>query len=248
MIVGFLGTGRIAAPMARVLAGAGHEVLVSERGRDVSAELAAHFTTISVRDNQGVVDGSDVVVVCLLAAAARQELPALRFRADHKVISVMAEISLAEIAGMIGGTRELCVTIPMPFIDSGGCPLPVYPASGTLVELFGADNAVMPMDSEAAMKPHFAATAVMSTLLQELIIVRDWLGAHAGGRVAAEQYVALLASGYLNALPKDGAKRLDEALNDLATAGGLNAQLLRHMRDSGTMEALEQGLDDLFNR
>lgn len=248
MIVGFLGTGRIAAPMVRALARDGREILVSERGRETSAGLAARFAGVSVRDNRGVVEGSDVVVLCLLADVAREVLPGLPFRSEHRVVSVMAEIGLAEIAAMIGDTRELCVTIPMPFIDSGGCPLPVYPASETLVELFGRDNTVIPVASESAMKPHFAATAVSSTLFGELIALRDWLEPHAGSRAAAEQYVTLLVSGYMSALPKDGAGRLDEAVNELATAGGLNAQLLKHMRDSGTMEALKQGLDDLANR
>jgi pyrroline-5-carboxylate reductase len=248
MTIGFLGTGRIAAPMVRALARDGYDILVSERNAEVSEALAAQFDTVSVSDNRGVVAGSDVVVLCLLASVARRELPGLPFRAEQKVISVMAEMSLEEIAGMIGDMRELCVAIPMPFVDSGGCPLAVYPESATLVELFGRQNTVIPVRSETAMKPHFAATALTSTLMKELMIVRDWLAEHAGGREAAEKYIVLLESGYLNAMPKDGANRLDEALNDLATEGGLNAQLLRHMVEAGTIEALKAGLDDLLKR
>ncbi len=248
MRTGFLGTGRIAAPMVEALARGGHEIFVSERNRNVSRELAGRFDNVSIRDNQGVVDGSEAVVVCFLAGVARGELPGLSFRPDHRVISVMAEIGLEEIAGMIGATRELCVTIPMPFIRSGGCPLPVYPSSPALVELFGAENTVIPLQSEAAMGPHFAATAITSTLLKALMTVRDWLGGQTGDRAAAEQYVILLESGYLNALPRDGAERLDEALGHLATEGGLNAQLLRHMQEAGTMECLKAGLDDLLER
>lgn len=248
MIVGFLGTGRIAAPMVKALARDGHQVLVSERNRQVSGELAARHDNVSVRDNREVVEHSEVVVLCLLAAVARRELPSLPFRPEHKVISVMAEIELAEIAGLIGDTRELCVTIPMPFIDAGGCPLPVHPASPVLDELFGADNATITLETEAAMKPHFAATAMTSTVLRELMVVRDWLAGHTGNADDAERYMVMLESGYLRALATQDEETLDDALNHLATEGGLNAQLLRHMEDAGTMEALKAGLDGLVKR
>lgn len=249
MIVGFLGTGRIAAPMVKALARGGHEVLVSERSRAVSESLAAEFENVSILSNRDVVARSEVVVLCLLASVAREELASLPFRPEHKVVSVMAEIGLDEIAGLLGETRELCVTIPMPFIDAGGCPLPVYPVSPVLEALFGADNAVMQMDSESALQPHFAATAVTSTLLRELMVVRDWLAAQAGTRKEeAERYMVLLESGYLGALATNEGRTLEDELNHLATEGGLNAQLLRHMTDAGTMDALESGLDGLVNR
>lgn len=248
MKVGFLGTGRIAAPMVEALARQGHEINVSRRGREVSTDLAERHDNVLVYDNQGVLDHSEVVVLCLLAATARQELPRLSFSPEHKVISAMAEISLEEIAGMIGETGELCVTIPMPFIHAGGCPLPVHPDSPVLEALFGAENTIIPLESEAALKPHFAATAVSSTIFKELITVRDWLGRHAQGPEAAERYMALLVSGYLNGLPKDGKGRLDEAVEHLATAGGLNAQLLAHMIEAGTMDSLEAGLEGLVRR
>lgn len=248
MIVGFLGTGRIAAPMVKALARNGHEIFVSERTRQVSEALAAEFDNVSIRSNRDVVDGSDVVVICLLAAVAREELPTLPFRPDHRVISVMAEIPLDEIARSIGETGELCVTIPMPFIDAGGCPLAVYPTSPTLEALFGADNTIIPVKSEAAMKPHFAATALTSTLLKELIVVRDWLCGQTGSPEDAERYMILLEHGYLHALQQTDATGLDEAVGHLATEGGLNAQLLGHMEDAGVMETLREGLDGLLRR
>lgn len=248
MHIGFLGTGRIAAPMVEALSPDGHDIHVSERNREVSRSLADRYDNVTVAGNQEVIDRSEVVFVCLLAGVAREELPRLKFRSEQKIISVMAEISLEEIAGLIGETRELCVTIPMPFINAGGCPLPVYPASPALSALFDAANTVIPVASEAAMAPHFAATAVTSTLLKELMTVRDWLAGRTGNPFAAEQYMVLLESGYLNALPRDGANRLDEAVGHLATEGGLNAQLLGEMERAGTMQTLRAGLDALMNR
>lgn len=248
MIVGFLGTGRIAAPMVRALARGGHDVLVSERNRQVSTELAASFDRVTVHGNHEVVQNAEVVFLCLVGSVARRELGELPFRPAHRVISVMAEFPLAEIRALIGDTRELCVTVPMPFIDAGGCPLPVFPGSMALEALFGHDNEIMPVAGEAAMMPHFAATAVTSTLFRELMVARDWLGRHTGDTAAAERYLLLLESGYLRALAEQPEATLADAIGHLATAGGLNARLLTHMENAGTMEALAAGLENLLRR
>jgi len=39
-----------------------------------------------------------------------------------------------------------------------------------------------------------------------------------------------------------------EAVEGLATIGGLSAQILDHMRDAGTMITLSEGLDGIKNR
>ena len=66
--VGFLGTGHIAAPMARALARAGHEVTVSRRSDSVSADLAASGLGINVAENAGVLEASEIVFLCLRPA------------------------------------------------------------------------------------------------------------------------------------------------------------------------------------
>ena len=76
----------------------------------------------------------------------------------------------------------------------------------------------------------------------------DWLGDHTGDRRIAEIYVATLIAGALRETPKDGRGRFAEAVQGLATEGGLSAQILDHMRDAGIMSALGEGLDGLRGR
>lgn len=247
--VGFLGAGRIAEPMVRSLARRFPElpVFISRRSNDVSARLSA-LPTVSVEDNQGVLDGSEVVFLCLLADAARRELPRLRFRADQVVISVMADISLAEVSALIAPARNPVMTIPLPFIGSGGCPLPVHPGSPALAALFGDENEVIEVARESAMGPHFAATAILSHTMQQLDVVANWLAGFTGSAADAERYVATLVGGYLGALEKDGAGRLREAVEDLSTEGGLNNQLRGHIADTGFYDHLRAGMALLADR
>ncbi|MFW5969633.1 MAG: NAD(P)-binding domain-containing protein, partial [Halofilum sp. (in: g-proteobacteria)] len=154
MKVGFIGTGRITRRLVRGLDPSRHSIAITRRSRTVSSELSAEIPAIEVMDTaQEVVDRSDTVVVCLAADVARALLPRVSFTRDQTVISVMAGISLEELRAAVSPAGEVCVTIPMPVIEQGGCPLPVYPASASLEALYGERNPVIPVADESALDP-----------------------------------------------------------------------------------------------
>ena len=247
--VGFLGTGRIAAPMVRSLSRRLPDcaIRISGRNREISGRLS-ELSGVTVMENQDVVDRSEIVFLCLLADVARSELPGLDFRGGQKIISVMADISLAEVGNLVLPATDPVVTVPLPFIETGGCPLPVFPDGEVMHTLFGDENEVIPVNAEAAMGPHFAATAILSHTMKQLDVVADWLSGFTGSRQDAERYVASLLTGYLESLEKDGNGRFHEAMEDLSTEGGLNNQLRAHIGQSGFYETLHLGLDQLATR
>ncbi|MCP5085424.1 MAG: NAD(P)-binding domain-containing protein [Rhodobacteraceae bacterium] len=246
--IGFVGTGEIAAAMVRGLTGQGHKVFVSERSAARAASLAAEFAEVSVADNQSIVDCSDIVCLCLMADVAREVLPSLTFRSDQRVISAMVDVDLAALASLCAPASDICITIPMPFIAQGGCPLPVFPESAALREVFGERNLILRCESESAMNAHFAASSLCSGLFTQMRAGAEWLGGVTGDAEAAETYVAALLSGYLNELPKDGKGRFSEALQALSTEGGLNATLRAHLEDAGMLDVLVEGLDSFRGR
>lgn len=239
--VGFIGTGAIATALARGLAGRGHAILATARGG--GAALAAALPEARATDPAAVVAGSDVVFLCLPAAAADATLAGLPWRADHRIVSVMLGVSLDRLRRLCAPATEIAVTIPLPGIAQGGCPLPTYPASPALEALYGDRNPVITLAEEAALNPHFAATALASVVLAQMATTRDWLAALTGDAAAAERYVAAMMAGSLGAIPLDGRARLDEALAALSIEGGLNATLRAHMSEAGALDALREGLD-----
>lgn len=248
MNVGFIGTGEIAAAMVHGLEGKGHSIFLSERNRDVAADLSAEVAGVSIHSNQDVLDKSDVVFLCLMADVARDVLPTLTFREDHRIVSAMVDVDLAALGELCAPATEIAITIPMPFIASGGCPLPVFPESAALRELFGEDNNIIPLTEEAAMNPHFAASALSSAVFSMLDAGADWLSAHTGDARAAEAYVAGLFAGYFRHLPTDGDGRFGEVVASLSSTGGLNATLREHLKREGAYDALQGGLDGFEER
>jgi pyrroline-5-carboxylate reductase len=242
--IGFIGTGEITAAMVRGLQGQGHKILVSPRNANMAATLAAEVAEVSIAPNDQVVAGSDVVFLCLMAKVAETVLTGLPFRAGQTVISVMVDAPLAKLRAWCAPATDISITIPLPPIAQGGCPLPVYPASPALEALFGARNLVIPLQSETAINAHLAASAICSPMLDQLLTAGQWLAGFTGDRDAAEAYVSTMIRCYLPARPASG--ELADALQKLSTEGGLNATLRAHMSSAKTM--MTEGLDGFRTR
>lgn len=242
--IGFIGTGEITSAMVRGLQGQGHTILVSPRNAAVAAALAAEVPEVSVAPNDQVVAGSDVVFLCLLAKVAEAALAGLPFREGQTVISVMVDAPLAKLRAWCAPATDISITIPLPPIAQGGCPLPVYPASPVLEQLFGARNLVIPLQNETAINAHLAASAICSPLLDQLLTAGQWLSGFTGDRDAAEAYVSTMIRCYLPERPASG--ELADALQKLSTEGGLNATLRGAMASAKT--AMTDGLDGFRTR
>lgn len=241
--IGFIGTGEIASAMVRGLAGRGHRILVSERTAAVAQDLAQTIDEVTVAANQQVLDDSDVVFLCLLKSVAEKVLPGLTFRADHKIISVMADAPFALLQDLCAPAREICITIPLPFVATGGCPLPVFPASPVLEALFGADNLILPQPSEDALTAHFAACAIASVVMTELQAASTWLAGFTGNPTAAEAYLITTFSGFLGGMKPGEPEQFAQALHGLSTEGGLNATLRAKVEQAGVNDLIREGLD-----
>lgn len=242
--LGFIGTGEITAALVRGLAGQGHRILVSPRNATTAATLAAEVPGVTIAPNHKVVRGSDVVFLCLLAGVAEEVLSSLPFHAGQTVISVMVDAPLAKLRQLCAPATDIVLTIPLPPIARGGCPLPVYPASPVFDALFGDRNLVLPQPTEAALNAHLGVSALCSPILDQMLAAVDWLAGYTGDPAMAEAYIAAMIRSYLPERPAPG--DLGEALHKLSTEGGLNATLRAAM--TGAKDDLRRGLDGFRGR
>lgn len=244
MRLGFLGTGEITAALVRGLRGQEHQILISPRNAQVAATLAAEVPDVSVAPNDTVMAESDVIFLCLLARTAWDVLPGLPFRAGQTVISVMVDAPLAKLRPVCAPATDIAITIALPTIATGGCPLPVYPESPVLDALYGARNLILPQHSETALNAHLGASALCSPILDLLLTATDWLAGHAGNAAEAEAYIAAMIRAYLPERAQQG--ELAAALKGLSTEGGLNATLRAAMAPA--KHDLRSGLDGFHTR
>lgn len=245
-LIGFIGTGHIAAPMVRRMVDQGHEVIVTERSEAVSAALRASHG-VKVGTAQEVLDASEIVFLCLRPSLAVEALGELTFQPDQQVISVMAELAEAQLRDICAPATDITRTIPFGFVEQGGCPLPVWGDTSLISALFGPDNIILPMAQEDGLNAILSASAVMATTLDLIQTVADWTRSKIDDPAVAETYVKTLISGYLHTMPQtSGAVAQDR--DALTLPGSLNRYVMEQMRLAGTHDALNTSLEDVYKR
>src|ERR1700722_19455940 len=105
MTLGFLGTGEITSAMVTGLSSHDTEfrsIRVSPRNLQIATNLANRFRGVSIASsNQDLLDFSDTVVIAVRPPIARDVLSELRFRPDHRVISVVSALSLESAPALV---------------------------------------------------------------------------------------------------------------------------------------------------
>jgi pyrroline-5-carboxylate reductase len=232
--------------MARHLAGKGHDIAVTRRSASVSSALARDIGA-TVGTAQEVVDASDVVFLCVRPHQAEAALAGLRFRAGQQVVSVIAGISRAWLERACAPATRIVQTIPLGYLETGGCPLAAFGDAEILEPLFAPQNPVIPVASEAALNAHFAICALVPGVLDILATGADWLAAQTGDRAGGEYFTTQLMTGFLGALDPARTHVLAEERDALATEGTLSLMMVNGMRDGAT-DATRRALDAIGQR
>ncbi|MDP5219220.1 NAD(P)-binding domain-containing protein [Ruegeria sp. 2205SS24-7] len=245
--IGFIGTGHIAAPMVRFLAAKGHDIAVTERNKRISADLKADLD-VTVGSPQTVIDTTDIVFLCLRPQMAPNILELLTFRPDQKIVSVMAAISTDQLCSLCAPASDFVRTIPLGFIQQGGCPLAAFGDDALLADLFEPENPVVRVADEAALNAHFAVCAMIPGILDLMATGSDWLTQKTGDADAAEFYTTQLLSGFLATMPADREGRLAEERDALATEGTLSLQMTQALKAGKAHAALLAALTKICKR
>jgi pyrroline-5-carboxylate reductase len=181
--LGIVGVGRLATFMIEGLRRAGdrRDILLSPRNAVTAAELArAHGCTL-MPDNQAVLDRASLVVVATPPAQTLTALGALRWRADHVLISVVAGVGVPALRAQAGAAT---VVRAMPSAASaiGFGVTPLHPPHPEAEALFGRVGAVHSLPDEAMFG---AATALACYhLWLHALMQRVAAAAEAGGLAA----------------------------------------------------------------
>lgn len=239
MRIGVLGCGTIASAVVRGIAGDGHQITVSERSASQAAALAEAFENVTIADNQGVVDASDVLFLGLMAEIAPDVLGALHFREDQRVITFMAGATLEQADAMVTPARAVAIMMPFPGIAHGGSPVMMQGDAALVEEIFGRRNTVFALRNSQEMAAYLCAQAALSPVARIVDTAADWLGERVTDRAQGEAFLRALVTSNLSDI-ESGA--LIEALN---APGGYNQRLRLHMETSGMPQALKAGLDKL---
>lgn len=239
MRIGIVGCGTIASAVIRGIAADGHQITVSERSASHANSLAEAFENVTVADNQGVVDASDVIFLGLMAEVAPDVLGVLGFREDQRIVTFMAGATLEEADQMVRPARAVAIMMPFPGISRGGTPIMMQGDAALVREIFGGRNSIYPLKDAREMSAYLCAQAVLSPAARMVNDAAEWLGDRVSDKAQGDAFLRELVA---SNLAETESAALIEALN---TPGGYNQRLRLHMEASGMGDALRRGLDEL---
>jgi len=250
MAYGVLGVGSIGAAIVTGLCEGVDEapkVLLSPRNAGIAVGLAQRFATVEVAaDNQAVVDGAPVVIVCVRPQVAQTVLAELRFPADRVVISAMAGVPVKTIQRLVAPATEVARVIPLPSMARRDGITPIHPPNAAATALFDRLGETVELADVKAFEAFSASTATIAAHFAYLSTIAAWLESQEIPARAATRYVASMFAGLAEAT-RSG-ERFEQLAREHATSGGINEQFLNGLEQGGTFEQVSLGLQRVLDR
>ncbi|MBX5154230.1 NAD(P)-binding domain-containing protein [Rhizobium lentis] len=250
--IGFVGTGVITEAMVRgLLADPAYalEIHVSPRSAHIAETLAGAFAAVNIaKDNQDVVDRSDMVFLAIRPQVAEEVVRELSFRAGQTVVSVVAATERHALLDWIGADVHLVQAIPLPFVADRQGVTAIYPPDDTVAALFDTLGTAVQCQSRKEYDLLAAASATMSTYFGIMETVGVWLETSGLERAKANAYIAPLFASLAQKASGPGAEPFSTLSREFATRGGLNEQVLTDFEKKGGIAALIEALDGVLAR
>jgi pyrroline-5-carboxylate reductase len=250
MVYGVLGVGAIGAAIVTGLCenvDDAPQVLLSPRNAGIAAGLAQRFASVDVAaDNQAVVDGAQVVVVCVRPQVAQTVLAELRFPADRVVVSAMAGVPVTTLQRLVAPATDVARVIPLPSVARRDGITPVHPPNAAATALFDRLGETVELGDVKAFEAFSASTATIAAHFAYLNTIAAWLESQEIPPPAATHYVASMFAGLAEAT-RSG-ERFEQLAREHATPGGINEQFLNELEQGGTFERVTLGLRHVLDR
>lgn len=249
--IGFIGTGVISSALVKGFCygkDLDHKIYVSPRNAERAAALAADFENVAVAgSNQEVLDRSEWVVLAVVPKFGEEIIRPLSFREDHRVINLMSDRKLPEIASWIGKTRTLVHMVPLSFAAIRTGPIAIYPNDRDVAELFAPLGDIIGVDNVSQIEAIAAITGLMSSYYRLLWEIVKWgEGEGLSSKEATSYTAAFFEALSFRVRHTEGGElcRLAEEM----TPGGLNEMALLSIQEQGGFEPWINTLDPIITR
>lgn len=250
--LGFIGVGTIAEALITGMCAGGEQrgtFLLSPRNADIAKRLAERFSSVEVaRDNQSVIDASDIIFLAIRPQVAADVLGALKFRQDQCIVSLIATFDVARLRTLVAPAGTITRAAPLPGVARRLGPLTLYPPVPKVAALLEGLGQLIELQNEADLEAFWAVTGLMGGYFGMLDEIAGWLTR----QKLEEAQIRPFVSAMFEALAVTAAERSSEGFDRLvvehSTPGGLNEQAYRELQAAGWTALISQALDLIHAR
>ena len=250
--LGFVGVGTIAEALITGMCADGEQratFLLSPRNADTAQRLAGRYPFVKVAaDNQSVIDGSDIIFLALRPQAAVDVLGTLKFRADQRIVSLIATFDVARLRTLVAPASEIARATPLPAVARRMGPLTLYPPVPEIARLLEGLGQLIQLQNESDLDALWAVTGLMSSYLGLLDEIAGWLSRQNVEEAQAGPFVAAVFEALAVTAAERAGDGFDRLVVEHSTPGGLNEQAYRELQAAGWTRLISQTLDLIHAR
>jgi pyrroline-5-carboxylate reductase len=250
--LGVVGVGTIAEALITGMCAGGEQratFLLSPRNADTAQRLADRFSFVEVApDNQAVLDGSDIVFLAVRPQVAAEVLGALKFRQDHRVVSLIAGFDVARLRELVAPAGTITRAAPMPAIARRLGPVTLYPPLTEIAGLLQGLGQLVLLRNESELDAFWAVTGLMGSYFGLLDEIAGWLARQDLESEQVRPYVAAMFKALSVTAAERATEGFDRLVVDHSTPGGLNEQAFRELQAAGWTSLVSQALDLIHAR
>lgn len=251
--LGFIGTGGITEAFVTGILkctaiGPIEKIWLTQRSEHRSSRLAAKFEQVAVLDsNQEIANAADWLFLAVLPEQAEAVLQEIKIPTAKILVSLVAGLSVEKIR-QITGVEKVHRIIPLPPVEHGLGPIPIFPACETIENLLNQIGTAVPITDEEHFSACSAASAVMATYFEFSSSVAAWIHAQGLPEDASATYATTMLQALAATTVGKDFHQHDEMSEECLTPGGLNESILFQLRETGWFDSIEQNLNRIYSR
>jgi len=252
MILGFIGTGKIASSVITGICNSNIQykrIIVSPRNNQIAKNLKRNFKNIVIaRNNQEIVDKSNWVFLSVTPSVGEKMLKDLKFKSNQKIISFISTITISELKKMIKVKTDIVRAIPLPPISLKKGPVPICPPNKKVKSFFDKIGSTIEIKNEKLSNNFWSTSGMMASYYDMLRQMSDWLVKKGIKRQDAQKYITTLFLALSEDAVIHSKKELKYLVKDSQTPKGLNEQGLKEMSKKGVYKSIVSTLNSIHKR
>ena len=251
MKIGFIGTGKITSSIIYGIFKSklkNIKISVSPRNRSIANKLSKKFRSVEIRkDNQEVIDRSDIIFLAVTPNVGLKILDKLRFTSSKKIISFISTINLANLKKLTKN-KNITRAIPLPPIEIKKGPIVVCPPNKTAKSFFNHLGIVIEVRNEKVCNKFWSTSSLMAPFYELLKTSTDWLVRKGVEKSKATNYITELFLGLSQDAVNKKSSGLKKLVAESQTPRGLNEQALRELQKGKFYSKLNVALNNIHRK
>ena len=251
MKIGFIGTGKITSSIIYGIFKSklkNFKISVSPRNRSIANKLSKKFRSVEIRkDNQEVIDRSDIIFLAVTPNVGLKILDKLRFTSNKKIISFISTINLANLKKLTKN-KNITRAIPLPPIEIKKGPIVVCPPNKTAKNFFNHLGIVIEVKNEKICSKFWSTSSLMAPFYELLKTSTDWLVRKGVEKSKATNYITELFLGLSQDAVNKKSSGLKKLVAESQTPRGLNEQALRELQKGKFYSKLNVALNNIHRK